>query len=170
MRRDYSAINRAKLVDEPIIEMLLTKKYAGSSLTFMRSDIHLDYEGVDIVCSSNGTKKYINVKRNSSKHYRSPNFSIALDKNKLDVFKNSSFAFIDETADAVYFVDGAALLTYILEHADRSNAYPNNANKLWIVIPKSDIASISSSIIKYNKGIARLLEMGRDESKFADLT
>ena len=169
MKRDYSSINRAKLVDEPIVEMLLTKKYTNSDITFARADIKMDYEGVDIICYSSGTKKFINVKRNSSKHYRSPNFSISLDKNKLDTFKSTSFAFIDETADSVYFVDGSALLTYILENSSKSTVSQYNPNKLWIVIPKTDTVLLSSSVIKYNKNVAKLLELGRDESQFADL-
>lgn len=170
--RDYSAINRAKLVDEPIVEMLLTKKYKNSELTIMKSDIKTDYEGADIICISNGTKRFINVKRNSSKHFNSPNFSISIDKNKLNTFKNTQFAFIDESANSIYMVDGVKLLSYILEHSEKISTLKYNENKAWAIIPKNDIALMTSDndhIIKYNKNIARLLEIGRDESQFVDL-
>lgn len=171
--KDHSAINRAKLVDEPIVEMLLARKYSNSNVKFMKADLQSDFEGTDIICFANGVKRPINVKRNSSRYYNSPNFSISLDKNKLNMFKNTSFIFIDEVADALYMVDGTMLLAYILEHSDRISSSKYNPNKLWAVIPKADIILMvdgsPNGIIRYNKNIAKLFELGRSEDQYKEL-
>jgi hypothetical protein len=143
-------VNRAKLVDVPIIEMLLAKKYKDSSIYFMKGNESAG--DVDsITCISDGFKRTLNVKRNSSKYYKSPNFNIFIDKNKLSVFKDSLFAFIDEASDSIYMVEGAKLLQYILENP--KNIKPSNysENKVSVILPKSDIillVSDSNHIIK----------------------
>jgi hypothetical protein len=170
MKKDYSAVNRAKLVDEPIVEMILAHKYSKQNVKFMKADLESDYNGTDIICYSDGVKKSINVKRNSSKHYNSPNFSISINKNNLTMFRNTSFIFIDEVADSLYTVDGTALLSYILNNSNNINT---NANKFWVVIPKTDIISMANDmpdgIIHYNKNISKLFELGRDENKYKEL-
>lgn len=171
--KDNCAVNRAKLIDEPIVEMLLSRKYLNSGLKFMKSDIQSDFDGTDIVCYFNGVKRNLNVKRNSSKYYSSPNFTISLDKNNLEIFNNTSFVFIDEVADSLYVVDGTALLKYILNNTDNIKQSANNSNKSFVILPKKDILSIignsENCVIKYNKQIARLFEMNRDEAKFKNL-
>ena len=57
------AANRAKLVDEPIVEMLLSNKYYKAGIKFMKADLQSDFDGTDIICYSNGTKRSLNVKR-----------------------------------------------------------------------------------------------------------
>lgn len=167
------AVNRAKLIDEPIVEMLLTNKYYKSGVSFTRADIKSDLCGVDIVCYSNGIKRNINVKRNSSKYYSSPNFTMSIDKNNLEVFNNSIYVFIDEVADALYIVDGVSLLSYIVNHDNCIMTSNKNSNKSYILIPKKDLLEIigdnNNRIIRYSKQIAALLEMNRDESKFTNL-
>lgn len=163
--KDFGIINRTALVDSPIVEMLLANKYRNSNISFLKRDREHPY----ITCVLDGVKKLINVKRNSARHYDSQNFSIIVDKNNLSKFKNSSFAFIDETADAIYFVDGDKLLTYIVEHKNRINVPEHSTSKMWVTLPKSDMVLISRSTIKYNKHIAHLFELNRDESKFSNL-
>ena len=65
------AVNRAKLVDEPIVEMLLSNKYSKAGVRFMKADLQSDFDGTDIICYANGTKRSLNVKRNSSKYFNS---------------------------------------------------------------------------------------------------
>ena len=171
--KDNCAVNRAKLVDEPIVEMLLSRKYLKSGIRFMKSDLAADFEGSDIICYSNGVKRNYNIKRNSSKYFRSPNFTMAIDKNNLGAFNNTSYVFIDEVADSLYIVDGLSLLKYILEHKDNINMSSDPNKKPWVLLPKSDMILLvndKNNIIRYNKSIAHLLSIGRDESQFANLS
>ena len=48
--RVSSTVNRAKLVDEPIVEMILSRKFYKSGLRFMKADLKSDFEGTDIIC------------------------------------------------------------------------------------------------------------------------
>lgn len=172
MIKENCTLNRTKLVDEPIVEMLLNKKYSKSGIRFMRSATG-DSECTGIICYSNGAKKYLNIKRNSSKYYRSRNFSINVNKNRLDCYSGTTYVFIDEVSDCLYIVDGMQLLNYILDHADSLKQSDNNPNNYYIVIPKSDIALMISDknngIIKYSKPIANLFTVGRDETQFTNL-
>ena len=171
--KDNRAVNRAKLVDEPIVEMILSRRYLKSGIKFMKSDLETDFDGTDIICYSNGLKRSLNVKRNSSKYYNSPNFSITLNKNKMNSFKSTSFVFIDEVSDSLYIVDGEVLLKYIIENSRNLRSSDDNGVKFWIIIPKKDILSLISdnpnSIIKYNKQVARLFELGRNEDQYKEL-
>lgn len=173
MSYDNCSVNRAKLVDEPIVEMILSRKYLKSGLKFVIADLQSDFDGTDIVCYSSGTKRSINVKRNSSKYYNSSNFTISIDQNKLGMFNNTSFVFIDEVADCLYVVDGVALLQYILSKSNSIHQSKNNSKKSWVILPKKNLISLigdnPNGIIKYSKQIAKLLENGRDESQFKDL-
>ncbi len=174
MFKDNGIINRTKLVDEPIVEMLLNKKYKKSGIQFMKSSAHdLDCTNSSIICYGNGTRKGLNIKRNSSKYYRSSNFSIAVNKNKLGCYIGNTYVFVDEVSDCLYIVDGMQLLNYILEHADNVKQSDGNLNNYYIVIPKSDIvlmiADKNAGIIKYNKSVANLFAIGRDETQFAGL-
>lgn len=170
--RDNGTVNRTRLIDEPIVEMLLNKKYAKSGIKFMKSGSS-DSDGTDIICYGNGTKRNLNIKRNSSKYYRSQNFSINVNKNKMGCYSGNTYVFIDEVADCLYIVDGMQLLNYILEHADNVKQSESNSNCYYIVIPKSDVALMvpdkNYGIIKYNKSVANLLAIGRDESQFTGL-
>lgn len=173
MMYNKCAVNRAKLVDEAVVEMVLNHRYEKSGLRIMKSDMDADFSGVDLICYGNGTRKALNVKRNSSKYYNSPNFTMTLDKNKLNVFDNSSFIFIDEVANSLYWVDGVELLKYILEHSHKVQVSKSDASKSYLIIPKSDIILLVSDkpngIIKYSKQIAQWLETGRNEEQFRDL-
>ncbi len=174
MFKDNGTINRTKLVDEPIVEMLLNKKYKKSGIQFMKSSAQgLDCTNSSIICYGNGTKKQLNVKRNSSKHYQSPNFSIAVNKNKLNCYNGNIYVFIDEVSDCLYMVDGMQLLNYILEHIDNVKQSDRNSNNYYIMIPKNDMVSMIADknvgIIKYNKSVANLFLAGRDETQFAGL-
>lgn len=166
-----SSVNRAKLVDEPIVEMILSRKFYKSGIKFMKSDLKSDFEGTDIICYSNGVKKNLNVKRNSSKYYDSPNFTLTINKTKIDTFRNTQFVFIDEVADCLYLVSGESLCKYILEK-ERNLRETEKENMFFMILPKKDIASLVDSengIIRYNKAVANLLATCRDESVYADL-
>ena len=170
--RDNCAVNRAKLVDEPIVEMLLSRRFLKSGLKFMKADIQSDFNGTDIICYFNGIRRNLNVKRNSSKYFDSPNFTITLDKSKISQYKETMFIFIDEVADSLYMVDGDQLFTYILSKSSKLRP-TKKENMFFLVTPKSDIISLVSSkdrIIKYNKNIARLFETGRNEEQFRGLS
>lgn len=169
--RNNPAVNRAKLVDEPIVEMLLSRRYLKSGMKFMKSDIQSDFEGTDIVCYFNGIKRNLNVKRNSSKYFDSPNFTITLNKSKLLQYKETMFVFIDEIADSLYMVDGDQLFTYVLSKSSKLRP-TNKEDTFFLVTPKNDIISLLSSkdrIIKYNKNVAKLFEIGRNEDQFREL-
>ena len=167
------AANRAKLVDEPIVEMLLSHKYYNAGIKFMKADLQSDFDGTDIICYSNGMKRFINVKRNSSKYFNSPNFSIAINKNKLNVYNNTSYVFIDEVADCLYIVDGIDLVKYIIEKYDNVRQSEKKPDNFYLIIPKRDIINMIGDnrdhIIKYNKSIANLLELGRNEDQYKEL-
>ena len=168
------AANRAKLVDEPIVEMLLSHKYYKAGIKFMKADLQSDFDGTDIICYANGVKRSLNVKRNSSKYFNSPNFSIAINKNKLNVYNNTSYVFIDEVADCLYIVDGIDLVKYIIEKYDNVRQSEKKPDNFYLIIPKRDIINIIGDnrdhIIKYNKAIANLFSAGRDESMYMNLT
>lgn len=168
------AANRAKLVDEPIVEMLLSHKYYKAGIKFMKADLQSDFDGTDIICYANGTKRSLNVKRNSSKYFNSPNFSIAINKNKLNVYNNTSYVFIDEVADCLYIVDGMYLVKYIIKNYDNVKQSEKKPGNFYLIIPKNDIINMIGDnrdrIIKYNKAIANLFAAGRDESMYMNLT
>ncbi len=167
MTKDNCITNRKILVDEPIVEMLLAKKYSKSGVRFTRS---YNDNGSNFTCYGNGVSRSINVRRNSCKYYNSPNFSMPINKNKLDIYNNASFIFIDEVANCVYNVDGISLLSYILDHADNVRQSDSSDN-FYIVMPKKDIASLSDgNVIRYNDAIAALFANSRDESMFSGLT
>lgn len=173
MSYKFSCIaNRTKLVDEPIVETLLSRKYLQSGIKFMKSD-SLDGNNPYIGCYYNGIKRSLCIKRNPSRYYNSPNFTISIHKNKMDAFKDTTFVFIDEVSDCLYMVDGGVLLQYILEHSDKLNTIESNEHKAYILIPKRDIRKLISdsptSIIRYNKAVAKLLELNRDENLYKDL-
>lgn len=167
------AANRAKLVDEPIVEMLLSHKYYKAGIKFMKADLQSDFDGTDIICYANGIKRSINVKRNSSKYFNSPNFSIAINKNKLSVYNNTSYVFIDEVADCLYIVDGIDLVKYIIEKYANVRQSEKKPDNFYLIIPKKDILNMIGDnrdhIIKYNKAIANLLELGRNEDQYKEL-
>ena len=167
------AANRAKLVDEPIVEMLLSHKYYKAGIKFMKADLQSDFDGTDIICYANGVKRSINVKRNSSKYFNSPNFSIAINKNKLNVYNNTSYVFIDEVADCLYIVDGIDLVKYIIEKYANVRQSEKKPDNFYLIIPKKDILNMIGDnrdhIIKYNKAIANLLELGRNEDQYKEL-
>lgn len=160
-----SISNRARLVDYPIVELLLSLKYSDSDINFTRSSNETYYY-------SSGNMRRIVTNRNSSKYYNSSNFTLSLDKNNLNVFNNTSYVFIDETLNAMYIVDGVLLLKYIIEHTDNIKDY-DNGSKSYVILPKKDIRSIISdnpnATIKYNNVIAKLFEDSRDENKFAHI-
>ena len=167
------AANRAKLVDEPIVEMLLSHKYYKAGIKFMKADLQSDFDGTDIICYANGIKRSINVKRNSSKYFNSPNFSIAINKNKLSVYNNTSYVFIDEVDDCLYIVDGIDLVKYIIEKYANVRQSEKKPDNFYLIIPKKDILNMIGDsrdhIIKYNKAIANLLELGRNEDQYKEL-
>ena len=167
------AANRAKLVDEPIVEMLLSHKYYKAGIKFMKADLQSDFDGTDIICYANGVKRSINVKRNSSKYFNSPNFSIAINKNKLNVYNNTSYVFIDEVADCLYIVDGIDLVKYIIEKYDNVRQSEKKPDNFYLIIPKRDIINMIGDnrdhVIKYNKAIANLFELGRNEDQYKEL-
>lgn len=167
------AANRAKLVDEPIVEMLLSHKYYKAGIKFMKADLQSDFDGTDIICYANGMKRSINVKRNSSKYFNSPNFSIAINKNKINVYNNTSYVFIDEVADCLYIVDGIDLVKYIIEKYANVRQSEKKPDNFYLIIPKKDILNMIGDnrdhIIKYNKAIANLLELGRNEDQYKEL-
>ena len=167
------AANRAKLVDEPIVEMLLSHKYYKAGIKFMKADLQSDFDGTDIVCYANGMKRSINVKRNSSKYFNSPNFSIAINKNKLNIYNNTSYVFIDEVADCLYIVDGIDLVKYIIEKYDNVRQSEKKPDNFYLIIPKRDIINMIGDnrdhVIKYNKAIANLFELGRNEDQYKEL-
>lgn len=163
---------RTKLVDEPVVELLLTNKYHKSDLKFIRSDFQSDTESDGITCFSSGAKRLYCVKRNSSKYYNSPNFSISINKNRLDVYNNTSYVFIDEVSDCLYIVDGMDLLRYIIDHIDKICESDKKSNSFYMIIPKNDISLMTPDkdhIIKYNKTIANILANSRDESMYMNL-
>lgn len=164
--------NRARLIDEPIVEMLMAKKYAKSGIKFLHSDSQSDFNGNNIVCSVNGTNKQLNVKRNASKYWNSHNFTITFYKDNLSVFNNNTFVFIDESANCLCLVNGIDLLKYILENIHKANR-SKVGNSYYIIVPKTDIADLATNsggdIIKYSKQIASLFESNRDETLFAKL-
>ena len=165
------AVNRAKLVDEPIVEMILSRKYFNSGLVFMKSDLQSDFDGADLVCYSDGFRRNINVKRNSSKYYNSKNFTITINKNKLDVFKSTQFVFIDEVGDCLYVVDGELLCKYILDNSAKLRE-TDKENSFYMIIPKKDLVQLvgaDGGIIRYTKAIANLFAAGRDESAYMNL-
>lgn len=165
--KDNCITNRSRIIDEPIVESILSRRYAQSGIKFYK-EFDSDYSG--IVCYSNGIKKTLFVRRNSSKYYNSPNFSLSFNKNNLSSYYNSMFAFIDEVADCVYIVDGISLLTYIVEHSEYVKQSDTNSNNYYVIIPKKSIISLIKSdaqCIKYSKQIADILESNRDESKFS---
>lgn len=163
--------NRARLIDEPIVEMLIAKKYAKSGIKFLHSDSQSDTAN-SIICSVNGTNKQLNVKRNASKYWNSNNFTITFYKDNLSVFNNNTFVFIDELANCLYLVNGIDLLKYLLENIHKAN-HSKVGNGYYIIVPKTDIAGLatnnSGDIIKYSKQIASLFESNRDETLFAKL-
>ena len=163
--------NRARLIDEPIVEMLIAKKYAKSGIKFLHSDSQSDIAN-SIICSVNGTNKQLNVKRNASKYWNSNNFTITFYKDNLSVFNNNTFVFIDELANCLYIVNGIDLLKYLLENIHKAN-HSKVGNGYYIIVPKTDIADLatnnSGDIIKYSKQIANLFESNRDETLFAKL-
>ena len=167
------AANRAKLVDEPIVEMLLSHKYYKAGIKFMKADLQSDFDGTDIICYANGVKRSRNVKRNSSKYFKSPNFSIAINKNKLTVYNNISYVFIDEVADCLYIVDGIDLVKYIIEKYDNVRQSEKKPDNFYLIIPKRDIINMIGDnrdhVIKYNKAIANLFELGRNEDQYKEL-
>lgn len=167
------AANRAKLVDEPIVEMLLSHKYYKAGIKFMKADLQSDFDGTDIICYANGMKRSINVKRNSSKYFNSPNFSVAINKNKLNVYNNTSYVFIDEVSDCLYIVDGIDLVKYIIEKYSNVRQSEKKPDNFYLIIPKRDIINMIGDnrdhIIKYNKAIANLFELGRNEDQYKEL-
>lgn len=167
------AANRAKLVDEPIVEMLLSHKYYKAGIKFMKADLQSDFDGTDIICYANGMKRSINVKRNSSKYFNSPNFSVAINKNKLNVYNNTSYVFIDEVSDCLYIVDGIDLVKYIIEKYSNVRQSEKKHDNFYLIIPKRDIINMIGNnrdhIIKYNKAIANLFELGRNEDQYKEL-
>ena len=110
----------------------------------------------------------------SSKYFNSPNFSIAINKNKLNVYNNTSYVFIDEVADCLYIVDGMDLVKYIIENNDNVRQSEQKPGNFYLIIPKKDIINMIGDnrdhIIKYNKAIANLFAAGRDESMYMNLT
>lgn len=170
--RVSSAVNRAKLVDEPIVEMLLSRKFYKSGLKFMKADLKSDFEGTDIICYSDGFKRNLNVKRNSSRYFDSPNFTLTINKEKVDTYKNTQFVFIDEVADCLYMIAGENLYKYILEKESKLRE-TGKENTFFLVIPKKDLVALVNSdddIIKYNKAVANLFATCRDESIYENLT
>ena len=164
--------NRARLIDEPIVEMLLAKKYAKSGIKFLHSDSSFDSASSNIICSVNGTNKQLSIKRNASKYWNSNNFTITFYKDNLSVFNNNIFVFIDELANCIYIVNGIDLLKYILENIHKAN-HSKVGNGYYIIVPKTDMADLatnnSGDIIKYSKQIANLFESSRDETIFSKL-
>lgn len=165
MTKHTGIMNRSNLIDEPIVEMILTKKYASSGISFIK-----DYKSSSTIYCVNGVRRNLVVKRNSSKYYNSHNFFITLNKNNVDVFNNTTYAFIDETSNTLYLVDGIALLKYIIEHKDELTQI-EDSKLSYILVPKTAISSMtdSSHVIKYNSQFAALFEMYRDESNFTNL-
>ena len=165
------AVNRAKLVDEPIVEMLLSRKYLKSGMKFMKADIQSDFEGTDIVCYFNGIVRNFNVKRNSSKYFDSPNFSITVNKNKVTNYQQTIFVFIDEVADCLYVIDGDRLFKYVLENSAKLRP-TEKEDTFFLIIPKRELKQLvpnEDHIIKYNKNVAKLFELGRDETQYREL-
>lgn len=170
---DNCIVNRTKLVDTPIVKMILSKTYNKSDIKFMLPDRKLELNGINLICLVNGKKRNICIKRNSQKYFNSQNFTFSLNCNKLNVFNNTLFVFIDELCNSIYIVDGVKLLSYIINNSDKLQASKSNQSMTWLLIPKSDIISMvseySNGIIKYNDQVMNLFSIGRDENLYKDL-
>lgn len=171
MAKDSCIATRSRLVDEPIVEMLLTKKYLKSGIKFMKTEPASS--GVSgMIYYANGIRQSLIVKRNSSKYFKSPNFTVTIDKNNLSVFNNVMYVFIDEVADSLYIVNGVQLLKYILTHPDKITVSNDDVKKSFVLIPKRDLILLvndKNGIIKYNKQISKLFEIGRNEDLYREL-
>jgi hypothetical protein len=160
---------RTKLVDEPIVEMLLSNKYSKANMTFVKSADTNEYSYY-----ANGVMRNLVIRRNSSKYYNSANFSISINKDDISVYNNSLFVFIDEIANCLYTVNGEDLLKYILQKKDNLKASSANPDSYYLLIPKKDILELVSDndnhVIKYNESVANLFALCRDESFYDYLT
>lgn len=172
---DNCIANRTKLIDTPIVEMILSNVYRKSKIKFTLPDKKLELDGVNLICLVNGKKTNICIKRNSKKYFDSPNFTFSLNRNRLNVFNNTMFVFIDELNDSIYTVSGTKLLSYIISNSDNLHPSTTNKNVTWLIIPKQDIINMvdgccSNGIIKCNKNIMNLFSLNRDENLFRYLT
>lgn len=160
--------NRTKLVDQPIVEMILSKRYCKNGIKFQQS-----YNDNSFNYTINSLNRSIHIIRNSCKYYNSHNYSISLNLNKLNIFNNSSFIFIDELVNTMYIVDGMNLLAYIIEKANNIQSDKDDTSKHFILIPKNDIVNLTkdniNNVIKYNKQIASIFALNRDELKYQHL-
>lgn len=166
-----STINRSIIADEPIVELILSNKFAKHGIEFKKNINKNNYLDHAIQYRVNGFIKDLVVKRNSSKYFKSSNFLFTIDKNKLNIFNNASFVFIDEVQNSLYIVDGIELLKYIISHKDKIMV-EDDSTVGFILIPKKDIISIVScedNIINYGKQFAGLFEISRNEQKFSNL-
>lgn len=159
--------NRTKLVDEPIVKSLLVKSFPKSDIRFMTNT---DCNGKMITyCLVNGAKRSLVVNRNVGKHYKSNNFVVSVDKNRLTVFNDSLFVFVDETANSLYMIDGIRLLSYILNNADRLIPTTHD-NVSWLTVPKTDIYDLINdnprNVIKYSHSVANMFSVSRNEDQY----
>lgn len=164
--------NRTNIVDQPIVAAILNTKYSNSNIKFMlKNGLHRGGYGSDMLYSVNGVTKKIVTVRNSSKHWDSRNFILTFNKNSLDIFNNSVFAFIDELYNFLYVVNSEALLKYIVNN--HSNVRESSTgNSHYILIPKREVAGLaaeSGTLIKYDKKTSSILEACRDESVYNKL-
>ena len=167
---DNCIANRTKLIDTPIVEMILSNLYRKSKIKFMLPDKKLELDGINLISLVNGKKTNICIKRNSKKYFDSQNFTFSLNRNRLNVFNNTMFVFIDELNDSIYTVSGTKLLSYIISNSDNLHPSTTNKNVTWLIIPKQDVINMAcdrcNGIIKCNKNIMNLLSLNRDENLY----
>lgn len=167
---DNCIANRTKLIDTPIVEMILSNLYRKSKIKFMLPDKKLELDGINLISLVNGKKTNICIKRNSKKYFDSQNFTFSLNRNRLNVFNNTMFVFIDELNDSIYTVSGTKLLSYIISNSDNLHPSTTNKNVTWLIIPKQDVINMAcdrcNGIIKCNKNIMNLFSLNRDENLY----
>lgn len=167
---DNCIANRTKLIDTPIVEMILSNLYRKSKIKFMLPDKKLELDGINLISLVNGKKTNICIKRNSKKYFDSQNFTFSLNCNRLNVFNNTMFVFIDELNDSIYTVSGTKLLSYIISNSDNLHPSTTNKNVTWLIIPKQDVINMAcdrcNGIIKCNKNIMNLFSLNRDENLY----
>lgn len=142
MATRIESLRRAKLVDEPLVRMIISEVWGLSAMETTKEE---DFLGVDIkAMDTYGRLYFFDVKRNSSTRRKDGSFTFTY-LNKLGIeykYADKNLVFVDECNSCIYFIKGERLQEYVDDEKTQKIVSKYDASR-FVSLPKIVLESLS---------------------------
>lgn len=161
--KSVKSYRRAKLVDEPLVRLLIHEIWGLNTVETTKDD---DIRGVDIKAVDTWGNLYVfDVKRNSGSRYNKDFTFTYINRLGIECNFERDFVFIDEYNCKVHFVHGDALCGYVYDEKTQKVVSKNDASR-FVALPLSVIGSLSYYSHQLRDFEVQYLCRNRDENLF----